>query len=125
MNKTVLIVDDSATVRVAVKMALKKEYEVIDAKNGKDALDKIEKFYAGGNRLNLIITDINMPIMGGLEFIKEVKKNRNARFVPILVLTTESQGNMKMEGKKAGATGWLVKPFKPEQLLDVAKKVVR
>jgi len=125
MSKNVLIVDDSATVRVAVKMALKKEYEVIDAKNGKDALDKIEKFYAGGNRLNLIITDINMPIMGGMEFIKEVKKNRNAKFVPILVLTTESQTNMKMEGKKAGATGWLVKPFKPEQLLDVAKKVIR
>ncbi|HPF17826.1 MAG TPA: response regulator [Thermotogota bacterium] len=125
MNKTVLIVDDSATVRVAVKMALKKDYEVIDAKNGKDALDVIERFYTGGNRLNLIITDINMPIMGGLEFIKEVKNNRNARFVPILVLTTESQDNMKMEGKKAGATGWLVKPFKPDQLLEVAKKVIR
>jgi|SRR6056297_16773 len=125
MNKTVLIVDDSATVRVAVKMALKKDYEVIDAKNGKDALDKIEKFYAGGNRLNLIITDINMPIMGGLEFIKEVKKAKSAKFVPILVLTTESQATMKMEGKKAGATGWLVKPFKPEQLLEVAKKVIR
>ncbi len=125
MNKTVLIVDDSATVRVAVKMALKNDYEIIDAKNGKDGLEKLEKFYAGGNRLNLIITDINMPIMGGLEFIKEVKKNRSAKFVPILVLTTESQDSMKSEGKRAGATGWLVKPFKPEQLLEVAKKVIR
>lgn len=125
MNKTILIVDDSATVRVAVKMALKKEYDILEGKNGKDALAVAEKHFAGGNRINLIITDINMPIMGGIEFIKEIKQNRNAKFTPILVLTTESQDSMKMEGKKAGATGWLVKPFKPEQLQGIVKKVIK
>lgn len=125
MDKTILIVDDSATVRVAVKMALKKDYDILEAKNGKDALAKAESHFASGKRLNLIITDINMPIMGGLEFIKEIKKNRSAKFIPILVLTTESQDSMKMEGKKAGATGWLVKPFKPEQLQGIVKKVIK
>ncbi len=125
MNKTILIVDDSATVRVAVKMALKKDYEVVDANNGQDALNKIKTLTAKGTRLNLIITDINMPKMGGLEFIREVKKDRKLKFTPILVLTTESQGSMKAEGKKAGATGWLVKPFKPDQLQGIVKKVIK
>ncbi|HOO33174.1 MAG TPA: response regulator [Thermotogota bacterium] len=125
MEKTILIVDDSATVRVAVKMALKSEYEIIEGKNGKDALAVAERHFAEGKRINLIITDINMPIMGGIEFIKEIKQNRNAKFTPILVLTTESQDSMKMEGKKAGATGWLVKPFKPEQLQGIVKKVIK
>jgi two-component system chemotaxis response regulator CheY len=125
MDKTILIIDDSATVRVAVKMALKKDYDIMEAINGKDALAKSEVHFASGKRINLIITDINMPIMGGLEFIKEIKKNRSAKFIPILVLTTESQDSMKMEGKKAGATGWLVKPFKPEQLQGIVKKVIK
>lgn len=125
MSKTILIVDDSATLRASVNFVLTDAgYDVIQAKDGKEGLEKLEECHRSERKINMIISDINMPVMDGITFIKEVKKG-NFRFVPILILTTESENAKKMEGKAAGASGWLVKPFKPEQLLWVVKKFVR
>ncbi len=125
MAKTILIVDDSATLRASVNFVLTDaEYNVIQAKDGMDGLKKLEEIKSRTEELDMIITDINMPNLDGIGFIKEVKKG-NFKYVPILVLTTESENAKKMEGKAAGASGWLVKPFKPEQLLWVVKKFVR
>ena len=125
MSKTILIVDDSATLRASVNFVLTDAgYEVLQAKDGKDGLEKLEECKRSGRKISMIISDINMPEMDGITFIREVKKG-DFRFVPILILTTESENAKKMEGKAAGASGWLVKPFKPEQLLWVVKKFVR
>ncbi len=120
MAKTIMTVDDSASVRQMVSFTLKEAgYDVIEACDGKDALSKINNA-----QLNLIVTDLNMPNMDGIELIKNVRANPAHRFVPIIMLSTESQDAKKQEGKAAGATGWIVKPFKPEQLLAVIKKVL-
>jgi two-component system chemotaxis response regulator CheY len=120
MEKKIMTVDDSASVRQMVSFALKDAGSgVIEAVDGKDALSKLQ-----GN-VRLIITDLNMPNMDGIELIRNVRANPGYKFVPILMLTTESQAEKKQEGKSAGATGWIVKPFKPEQLLAVVKKVLR
>jgi len=124
-GKTIMIVDDSATLRASVNFVLSEaEYTVIQAKDGMDGLAKLRDLQASGTKLDMIITDINMPNLDGIGFITEIKKS-DYRYVPILVLTTESDNAKKMEGKAAGAAGWLVKPFKPEQLLWVVKKFVR
>jgi two-component system chemotaxis response regulator CheY len=124
-EKYVLVVDDSATLRVSVNYTLKEAgFDAINAVNGKDGLDKLQQAMNEGKHVAMIISDINMPVMDGITFIKEVKKTP-FKYTPILVLTTESQEDKKMEGKKAGASGWLVKPFKPEQLIYVTKKFVR
>ena len=120
MAKTVLIVDDSASLRQVVNIALKGAgYNVIEACDGKDALSKLN-----GEKIHLIISDVNMPNMDGITFVKEAKKLPNYKFTPIVMLTTESQDSKKQEGRAAGATGWIVKPFKPDQLLAVVKKVI-
>jgi len=120
MTKTILTVDDSTSVRQMVSFTLKEAgYDVIEACDGKDALTKINN-----KAIHLIITDLNMPIMDGIELIKKVRLMAAFRFIPIIMLTTESQNEKKMEGKQAGATGWIVKPFKQEQLLAVVKKVI-
>jgi two-component system chemotaxis response regulator CheY len=120
MNKTIMTVDDSASVRQMVGFTLREAgYDVIEACDGKDALSKIQ-----GANLNLVVTDLNMPNMDGIELIKSLRSNPAHKFVPIIMLTTESQNEKKMEGKNAGATGWIVKPFKPEQLVAVIKKVL-
>lgn len=125
MSKTILIVDDSATLRASVNFVLTDAgYSVIQAKNGEEGLNKLIENKRSGEKVDMIISDINMPVMDGISFIKEVKKGE-FRFVPILILTTESENSKKMEGKAAGASGWLVKPFKPEQLVWVVKKFVR
>jgi two-component system chemotaxis response regulator CheY len=124
-DKYILIVDDSATLRASVNYTLKEAgFDTMNAINGKDGLEKLQQAMADGKQIAMIISDINMPVMDGITFIKEVKKTP-FKFTPILVLTTESQEEKKMEGKKAGASGWLVKPFKPEQLIYVTKKFVR
>jgi two-component system chemotaxis response regulator CheY len=97
---------------------------VVEAGDGQSGLEALTAMEKTGDRPAMIITDVNMPRMDGITFVKEVKKTRH-RFVPILVLTTESQGDKKAEGKAAGASGWLVKPFSDEQLLEVVKKFVR
>nr|WP_281244254.1 response regulator [Anaerobacillus arseniciselenatis] len=103
----------------------KNGYVVETAVDGQDGLQKLEQLQQQGKRPAMIISDINMPNLDGIGFIKEVKKKPQFKFVPVLVLTTESQDKKKMEGKQAGAAGWLVKPFQPDQLVGVVKKFVR
>jgi two-component system chemotaxis response regulator CheY len=119
MGKTVMIVDDSASLRQVVKIALQGAgYEVVEACDGKDALIKLD-----GRKVNLIISDVNMPNMDGIALVKEVKKNPSYRFTPIIMLTTESQEDKKREGQAAGAKAWVVKPFQPEQMLSAVSKL--
>lgn len=126
MSKKIMIVDDSKTIRSSVEYTLTKEgYEVLTAEDGQDGLEKLKDNSSRQERPEMIITDINMPRMDGIEFIEEVKQDSNFKFIPILVLTTESQDQMKEKGKQAGAAGWLVKPFEPQQLLDVVAKFVK
>lgn len=123
---SVLIVDDSATLRASVKFSLSEAgYTVEEAINGSDALRKLQELQTKGSQVSLIISDINMPTMDGITFIKEAKKLPSLKFIPVLILTTESQDSKKMEGKNAGAAGWLVKPFSNDQLIGVVKKFVR
>lgn len=119
MSKTIMIVDDSASLRQVVGIALKSAgYEILEACDGKDALGKLT-----GQRINLIISDVNMPVMDGISFVREVKKHPAYKFTPIIMLTTESQESKKQEGQSAGAKAWVVKPFKPEQMLQAVSKL--
>ena len=119
MPKAILTVDDSISVRQVVSFALKDAgYDTVEATDGRDALGKLT---AG---VQLVITDLNMPNMDGLELIKRIRAGTTNKYVPIIVLTTESQPAKKQEAKAAGATGWIVKPFRPEQLLSVVQKVL-
>ncbi|BDI30599.1 MAG: response regulator [Capsulimonas sp.] len=123
MAKTALIVDDSTSMRQMVGFTLKGAgFTVLEGGNGQEALAKLAS--APGGKVDLIITDLNMPVMDGLTFIKEARTKAGLRFTPILMLTTESGDGRKAEGKAAGATGWIVKPFHPEQLLKVIEKVL-
>ena len=120
MAKVILTVDDSASVRQMVSFTLKNAgYEVITAVDGQDALGKLN-----GGTINLVITDLNMPNLDGIGLIRQLRADAKYKFLPIIMLTTESQAEKKQEGKAAGATGWIVKPFTPEQLVAVAKKVL-
>ena len=124
MQKHILIVDDSPTLRASLSFCLKNAgYDVTEAIHGRDALDKLKEFERSKKHLSLIISDINMPVMDGITFIKKVK-GTSFRFVPILVLTTEQDIQKKKDARLAGAAGWLGKPFKPEKLLWVVKKFV-
>ena len=114
MSKTILTIDDSPSVRQLVAMTLSNAgYQVIEACDGAD-----------GNRVNAVITDLNMPIMNGLDFIRKYRAHPSSAGVPIIFLTTESDDSLKAEAKAAGATGWLVKPFKQDQMLAIMRKVV-
>ncbi len=125
MKGKILLVDDSATLRASVNYTLKEAgFETVNAVNGADGLEKLNLAMKSGETIGMIISDINMPVMDGITFITEVKKTP-FKYTPILVLTTESEEEMKMKGKNAGASGWLVKPFKPEQLVYVTKKFMR
>ena len=120
MAKIILTVDDSASIRQMVAFTLKSAgYTVIEASDGQEGLDK-----AKANPCNLVLTDQNMPRMDGLTLIKTLRGLPQYRSVPILMLTTESSDAMKTQGKASGATGWLVKPFDPQKLLEVVKKVI-
>jgi len=120
MTKTVLTVDDSASIRQMVSFTLKGAgYGVVEAVDGEDGLAK-----AKANAVNLVLTDQNMPKMDGLTLIRSLRTLSSYAAVPILMLTTESGDAMKSQGKAAGATGWLVKPFDPVKLLEVVKKVI-
>jgi len=119
--KRILAVDDSSSVREMVKFTLQKAgYEVGEAVDGRDGLSK-----AGKEKFDLIITDLNMPNVDGIQLISEVRKLPGYSFVPILMLTTESQAEKKDAGRKAGATGWIVKPFQAEQLTAVLQKLIK
>ena len=120
MEKTILTVDDSSTVRLVLSATLKEAgYKVIEAKDGQDAIEKLEK-----GKVNMLITDLNMPKVDGIDLIRHVRRNPACRFMPIIMLTTEADDTKRQEGKAAGASGWIVKPFKPEQLIGVVKKVL-
>jgi len=121
MSKLIMTVDDSASVRQMVSFTLKSAgYGVVEAIDGVDALSKLD----GPERVRMMFVDLNMPNMDGIELIRAVRANAEYKFIPIVMLTTESQASKKREGKAAGATGWIVKPFKPKQLLAVIKKVL-
>lgn len=120
MPKVVLTVDDSVSIRQMVAFTLKDAgYDVVEAADGQDGLTK-----AKAHTIHLVLTDQNMPLMDGLTFIKNLRELSQYKRVPILMLTTESGEDMKAKGKAVGATGWLVKPFEPEKLLEVVKKVI-
>jgi two-component system chemotaxis response regulator CheY len=120
MSKVIMTVDDSASVRQMVSFTLRDAgYEVVEAVDGKDALSKVD-----AQALNMVITDLNMPNLDGISLIRALRALPSCKFIPIVMLTTESQVEKKQEGKAAGATGWIVKPFKPEQLIAVVKKVL-
>lgn len=119
MAKTILTVDDSASIRQMVRFTLADAgYSVIEAVDGNDALGKLT------GPLNLVITDLNMPNLDGIGLIRKVRANPACRGIPIVMLTTESQEARKLEGKAAGATGWIVKPFAAQQLLAVVKRLI-
>lgn len=120
MGKCIMTVDDSPSVRQMVSFTLKEAgFEVVEAVDGQDALSKLN-----GRQVHMVITDLNMPNLDGIGLIKGIRTNSSYKFVPVVMLTTESQDTRKQEGKSAGATGWIVKPFKPEQLLAVVRKVL-
>jgi two-component system chemotaxis response regulator CheY len=120
MAKVIMTADDSASVRQMVSFTLKQGgYEVVEAVDGKDALQKLST-----TKVDMLITDLNMPNLDGIGLIKGARALAGCKFIPIVMLTTESQDSRKQDGKSAGATGWIVKPFKPEQLMAVVKKVL-
>ena len=116
----ILAVDDSSSMRQMVSFTLKGAgHQVVEAQDGQDALNK-----AKSQQFDLIITDVNMPVMDGITFIRNLRAVPNYKFTPMLMLTTESAADKKAEGKAAGATGWIVKPFNPDQLLNTVSKVL-
>jgi len=121
MAKTLLIVDDSAAMRQLITFTVKDAgHEVLLAENGREALEKLKNA-----RVDMVITDLNMPEMDGITLITELRKMADYKFIPILMLTTESQVTKREEGRAAGASGWIVKPFSPEKFLEVVKKFIK
>jgi two-component system chemotaxis response regulator CheY len=119
--KTIMTIDDSASLRQMVSLVLRGGgYDVVEAVDGMDALSKLK-----GRELQLFITDVNMPKMDGFELTRQLRAMPQYKFIPIVLLTTESNVEKKQQGKAAGATAWIVKPFAPDQLLAVVKKVMR
>lgn len=120
MSKTILTVDDSASMRQTIAFTLRGAgYEVIEAVDGQDAITRL-----GGASVDLVVTDLNMPNLDGIGLIKAIRQHPKHKFVPIVMLTTESNDDKKSAGKAAGATGWIVKPFRGDQLVAVTKKLL-
>lgn len=120
MSKTIMIIDDSASLRQVVSIALTNAgYHVIEACHGQDALDQLK-----GQKIHLIVSDVNMPHMDGISFLKAMRLLPEYKFTPVIMLTTEAGEDKKREGQAAGARAWVVKPFKPEQLLLAVSKLV-
>src|SRR5262245_41359771 len=121
MSKTIMIVDDSLSMRQVLGQTLQGAgFQVVEGVDGRDALDKLAK-----KPVDLLITDLNMPIMDGIQLIEKARALPSCRTTPILMLTTETDATKKQAGRAAGATGWLVKPFQPDQLLATVRKVIR
>jgi two-component system, chemotaxis family, chemotaxis protein CheY len=120
MGKRILIVDDSSSMRTVAGIALRGAgYEVLEAGNGQEGLARLD-----GERVHLIISDVNMPVMDGIEFLKEVKRHPHYRFTPVIMLTTEAGEDKKAAGRAAGAKAWIIKPFQPGVMLDAVSKLV-
>jgi two-component system chemotaxis response regulator CheY len=121
MERTILIVDDSAPMRQLVSYTLRGAgYQVIEAVDGKDAMGKLF-----GTRVDMIITDLNMPNMDGIELIRQLRSTTACKFTPIVMLSTDSQKSKVLEAKAAGVSGWIIKPFTPERLIETVKRFVR
>lgn len=121
MAKTILIVDDSSSLRTVVRMALQRAgYDVLEAGDGVEGLKQLD----AAGKVNLIVSDVNMPNMDGISFVTEVKKHPRHKFSPVIMLTTEGQDSKKEQGRAAGAKAWIVKPFNPPQLLDAVSKLI-
>jgi two-component system, chemotaxis family, chemotaxis protein CheY len=121
MHKKILTVDDSVSVRRMVSFTLIREgYDVVEAGNGEDAIKKLDS-----DKIDLVITDLNMPIMNGLELLKKIREDPKNKFMPIVMLTTESDRDTVLEGKASGVTGWIIKPFSPDRLIEVVKRVLK
>lgn len=119
MAKTIMIVDDAPSVRKIVGMALREAgYEVVEASNGEDAAHKLD-----GRKLDLVICDLNMPIMDGIGFLETIRSQQNYRFTPVIMLTTETAEEKKTQARAAGAKAWLTKPFQPSTMLSAVAKV--
>lgn len=122
MAKTILIADDSESIRAVVGFALREAgYDVIVANDGQHALDLLIQ----NDQVSLIVSDLNMPVKDGISFLKDVRSLDKFKYLPFIILTTESQETKKMEAKQSGATGWIIKPFVKEKLIAVIKKVIR
>jgi two-component system chemotaxis response regulator CheY len=120
MTKRILLVDDSESVRQVARIALRGAgYDVVEAKDGSDGLGKL-----AGDRVHLIVSDVNMPVMDGITFLKEVKRHPSYKFTPVIMLTTEAGQEKKEEGRAAGAKAWIVKPFNPQTLVEAVSKLV-
>lgn len=120
MAKTIMIIDDSTSLRLVVSIALSEAgYEVLEAVDGKDALAKLK-----GQKIHLMISDVNMPNMDGITFLRTVRQLPDYKFTPIIMLTTEAGEDKKREGQAAGARAWVVKPFKPEILINAVAKLI-
>ncbi|HAD04496.1 MAG: two-component system response regulator [Desulfuromonadales bacterium GWD2_61_12] len=121
MSKCIMTVDDSPTIRAVLGMTLRDAgFRVVEACNGRDALRKLAQM-----PVDLLVTDLNMPELGGIDLVREVRGMPGQRFLPIIMLTSESDSGARQLGKAAGASGWIVKPFKPAQLLSVVTMVLR
>jgi two-component system chemotaxis response regulator CheY len=122
MAKTILIVDDSSSLRTVVRMALTRAgYDVLEAGDGLQGLKALDS----APKVNLIVSDVNMPNMDGIQFVTQVKQSPKHKFIPVIMLTTEGQEEKKNLGRQAGARAWIVKPFNPPQLLDAVSKLVQ
>jgi two-component system chemotaxis response regulator CheY len=120
MSKTVLIVDDSSSLRSLVKMALiRAGYTVIEGADGKEGLNQLDK----AGKVHLIVSDVNMPNMDGITFVKHIKQHPKHKFIPVIMLTTEDENAKMQQAKAAGARAWLVKPFNPPELLDAVSRL--
>ncbi len=120
MSKTIMIVDDAISIRGLASMTLENAgYQVIEAHDGADALRRID-----GSKVHLVITDINMPHMTGLELIRALKADPRHRFIPVVILTKETEPDLKRQGQESGARAWITKPFKPQTILAVARKII-
>jgi len=119
MSKTILTIDDSPSIRQMVKMTLSDAgYNVLEAANGLEGYNK-----ATTNTVNAVVVDLNMPVMNGLDFLRKFRTHAAGKGVPVVLLTTESDDDLKRQAREAGATGWIMKPFNPAQLLSVMKKI--
>ena len=121
MTKTIVIVDDSSSLRTVVRIALTRAgYEVLESGDGVEGLAQLDK----GDKVHLIVSDVNMPRMDGIAFVTQVKQHARHKFIPVIMLTTEGQDEKKNQGRAAGAKAWMVKPFNPPQLLDAVSKLI-
>jgi two-component system chemotaxis response regulator CheY len=121
MAKTILIVDDSDSLRTVVKLALQRAgYDVLEAQDGQEGLARLDQ----SAKVHLIVSDVNMPRMDGIAFVKQIKLHPRHKFTPVIMLTTEGQAERKEQGRAAGAKAWIVKPFNPPQLLDAVSKLI-